>query len=517
MTASLSTVLRRLAEDRNGTIGIVFAVAVVPLLIAVGAAVDYTRAASEQTRLQNALDMAALAALSASTPATTADEARARLEEHLKADYGLDYKLTSFEAALSRTDGDRYVKATATVRSPTSFLGLAGIPDVPVAAASETRIGNDEIEIVMVLDNSGSMTANNRIARLRDAAGSLVDTVEATAHGTVRYALVPFAALVNVGPAHAAATWIDTSGTAPSHSTNFNVGVNRLLLYSKMKSVSWRGCVEARTGGHDVTDAVPTPADKATYFVPSFAPDEPDFSTNKSFSYMNNYLTDDVGSGCTTLSGSAGDQTRQRNGCKYNGTTPKTALVAGTRYGPNMMCDSAAIQPLTSDTAVIDAAIGGMTAYGGTNITEGLAWGWRAISPGEPFTEGKLYDAKGVRKVIVLMTDGENTLNAQTNINRSTYSAYGYVAEGRLGITTGTTSVIQDKMDARLATLCGGVKAAGIEVYTITYDVSDTATRTLMGACASSTGHAYFPSASDSLTAVFEAIGKSVGKIRLSQ
>jgi hypothetical protein len=48
---------------------------------------------------------------------------------------------------------------------------------------------------------------------------------------------------------------------------------------------------------------------------------------------------------------------------------------------------------------------------GGTNQAEGLAWGWRVLSPSAPFTEGRPYNdpSDPVRKVIVLMTDGENT------------------------------------------------------------------------------------------------------------
>lgn len=272
---ALPPIVRRLVGDRRGNVGLIFTLTLLPVAMATGAAVDYGHAAREQGRLQSSLDMAALAALGASTPTTTTAEARAVLEHYLSHDFGPGYTIVSFDASLGRT-GERFVRAEVAAAVPTSFLSLAGLRQVPVGASSETRIGDDEIEIVMVLDNSGSMKDDNKIGRLRDAAKSLVTTVEGEARGKVRYGLVPFAALVNVGSAHSAASWIDTSATSPVHATHFDKTISRLTLYSKMNGTTWGGCVEARPNGHDATDAAPTSADKATLFVPSFAPDEPD-------------------------------------------------------------------------------------------------------------------------------------------------------------------------------------------------------------------------------------------------
>ncbi|WP_139315230.1 pilus assembly protein [Mongoliimonas terrestris] len=524
---AVRSALQAVIGDRRGNVGLIFALTVIPVAMATGAAIDYGHATREQSRLQSALDMGTLAALGSATPTTTTAEARAVMERYIAGDFGSGYTVESFEASLGRT-GERLVRARVTANVPTSFLSLAGLRQVPVAATSETRIGDDEIEIVMVLDNSGSMKDDNKIGRLRDAAKSLVTTVEGEARGKVRYGLVPFAALVNVGSTRSGASWIDTSATSPVHATHFDKTISRLTLYSKMKGTTWGGCVEARPNGHDVTDAAPTSADKATLFVPSFAPDEPDPEEvcntfygykycRQVANYENSYLKDDGGSTCTAVSSTTSDTVRQSATCKYMGTTPASTAVGA---GPNRMCDSRPIQPLTSDTVVIETAIGAMIAQGGTNIAEGLAWGWRVVSPGEPFTEGKAYGSRGVRKVIVLMTDGENQMigvSNTKNVNRSYYSAYGFAADNRLGTTSRDGTVLKGAIDSRLATTCTNVKAAGIDIYTITYDLTDTTTRALMRACATSTSHAYFPSTSDNLTSVFQAIGRSVGKIRLAE
>ena len=99
-----------------------------------------------------------------------------------------------------------------------------------------------------------------------------------------------------------------------------------------------------------------------------------------------------------------------------------------------------AIVPLTYNRAKVETAIDAMTASGSTVIAEGLAWGWRVLSPTEPFTKVEAsahyaadtissYNNPRWRKVLVLMTDGENDVlsNGQeiNSLNGTWYSAYG--------------------------------------------------------------------------------------------
>ncbi len=70
-----------------------------------------------------------------------------------------------------------------------------------------------------------------------------------------------------------------------------------------------------------------------------------------------------------------------------------------------------------------------------------MVWGWRVISPTEPFTEGVAYDDDTWQKVIIVLTDGANTIDDESTHNGSNYSAYGYLNEGRLGTTSSTAFV----------------------------------------------------------------------------
>lgn len=70
--------LRGLAADRRGSLLVWFALALVPLLIAVGTGLDYGRAVNLRTKMQNATDAAALAGAVLYTDSSTATTALAK-------------------------------------------------------------------------------------------------------------------------------------------------------------------------------------------------------------------------------------------------------------------------------------------------------------------------------------------------------------------------------------------------------------------------------------------------------
>ena len=69
-----------------------------------------------------------------------------------------------------------------------------------------------------------------------------------------------------------------------------------------------------------------------------------------------------------------------------------------------------------------------MSPQGYSNIHQGAIWGYHMLSSTTPLTEAQGYDTSTV-KVIILMTDGENTVNGydSSNMNKADgYMAYGY-------------------------------------------------------------------------------------------
>ncbi len=67
------------------------------------------------------------------------------------------------------------------------------------------------------------------------------------------------------------------------------------------------------------------------------------------------------------------------------------------------------MMPLTYDWSSLNTKIDAMTPTGNTNVTIGLALGFQTLSPVTPFNAP--VPAVDLEKVIVILTDGENTQN----------------------------------------------------------------------------------------------------------
>ena len=254
---------------------------------------------------------------------------------------------------------------------------------------------------------------------------------------------------------------------------------------------SWQGCIEERPYPLNMNDAPASTSNPASMFVPMFGPDEPgdrwavEGTILDSFGASNNWWND----GTESLSG----LTRQKNMTKYFTVRPFGATTSQGK-GPNFSCTTKPITPLTdvSDTAgkdAIKASIDQMGPTGNTNVPEGMAWGWRTVSHGAPFTEGRPDTEKGNDKVVIVLTDGENTYSATNDTagNKSTYAAYGYAGHSTPGdsnarIFQGTSGDISktdyssgnytNAMNEHFKALCDNAKAAGIMVMTVSLDLS---------------------------------------------
>jgi Flp pilus assembly protein TadG len=256
---------------------------------------------------------------------------------------------------------------------------------------------------------------------------------------------------------------------------------------------SWQGCVEARPNPLNVNDTSASTSDPKSLFVPMFGPDEPgdrwwvDGQIYDNLGAINNWWNDHTESSSSS--------TRQKNMTKYFVVRPYGATSAqGT--GPNYSCTTMPITPLTdvSDTAgqtAIKAAIDKMTPNGATNVPEGMAWGWRVVSSGAPFTGGRPETEKGNDKVVIVLTDGANTYYTPGSLgasdpasNKSTYSAYAYAGRWPSGYTTsrifqGTTVSATDysngnytkAQNEQFKQLCDNAKANNLMVMTVSLDL----------------------------------------------
>lgn len=496
--------LRRFRADKAGVVGILFGLALVPMLGFVGGAIDFANAYQHRTKLQNAIDAATLAAGREIDLGASQAEARTVADRVLQSNLG-----EGFPAGVSANfnfDG-KVVTADASLNVDTYVLGVVGVNHFPVAVTSTVNISGGTLEVALVLDNSGSM-AGSRLSDLKDAAKRLTEILyqsDRTSDG-VSMAVVPFAAAVNVGSGYANATWMDRTGESSIHAENFNTRATRWDMFAAMRgNQRWAGCVEVRPAPHDTSDSAPVSGD--TLFVPMFAPDEPDSS--RGASYNNSYLDDDDGF-CGRPPRNESEEQAQEKTCKYNNERPR-----GGR-GPNYMCDPQALQPLTDVQSRVVGAIESMSAQGMTNIMEGVMWGWRVLSPGAPFTEGRDYSITDNRKFMIVMSDGANTHTGRNNQNRSRYSAFGYAKNGRLRSPTSSTSRLVDAMNTKTLEGCTNAKASNITVFTIAFNVNDQDTVTMLRNCASSPARAFTINNGSALIAVFEAIANELNRLRIT-
>jgi Flp pilus assembly protein TadG len=524
--AGASRHVRSLRRDERGTVAVLFAITFSGAMLMAAIAIDFARTQVEVVRVQNAVDTAALAAShhlglpdqDTAGPQTATAFFQANLAKHPSVGV-LD------SVKLDAVNGEVAAKAKGDVLS--SLLRAFGINEIGFKANSTVRRGKGTIELALALDNSGSM-AGTYIADLRTAAQNLVKVVYTGFEGTdkINVSVVPFAAAVNVGPTNIAAAWMDTKGLSPTHFENFDQSTTRFELLKQM-SVAWGGCVEVRPTPHDVTDSTPSEGTPASLFVPMFNPDEPDDANSGGYSYGNSYLPD-YGGSCpappptclkTNWKGSCSQWSQppeldpavaQARVCKYKDAT------IGAVQGPNYLCDSAPILPLTKDKSAVISLIQGMQAKGGTNILEGLMWGWRVLSPEPPFTEGRPYDDPDNDKFLILMTDGENWHQARSNHNNSSYHSFGFASNKRLGETY-TTSALVAQMNAKTLAACQNAKAAGVKVYTVAFRLdAGSAARQMLATCATNANQAYVASDGQALIQAFESIGREIARLRVA-
>lgn len=553
---------RSLLRDERGNIFILFGAALVPMVLLLGGAVDLTRYNRYKADLSNAVDAAALS-LARQGRDMTAAQAKIFVGDYVNALGVYDDQFALIDYTVEKTSNGFYVDADATMK--TIFLpigvykGASRLNSMEVDVAAQVVHSSNRLELALVLDNTGSMncgatvsgscTGNwmnpgvgSRISGLKNAAHTLVGVLmdQVADPEMIKIALVPFEGSVNIKGAGFDESWVDWSpgavAKASQNGRNFdqydfgpglgpkNVGHRR--LFEKL-GVPWAGCVEMRAGSYELSDAAPDSSVPDSLFVPYFWPDEPDDPASPSSYYFNNYLNDQIGGPKGT------DKQVQKNLKKYGlggaiswRSASYKAYAQSTsaphQYGPNRGCPRPVV-PLTNNRVTIDAEIDKMVAFGGvgTFIAPGLYWGWNVLTPGAPYSEGlgpssPYYDR--TVKAIVLLSDGENSVTGLNNPNRSTYSAYNYVSEGRLGSTT-SASVAEDTLNAKTAELCGSVKAAEIRLYTITFGSIPAAAQSLMKNCASvdkgSSLYYHAPSNSE-LEAIFNQIGQDLSEIHLS-
>lgn len=241
--------LRRLLADSHGTTLPMIAAGLIPLLGAVGAAVDVGSAYLVKSQLRAAVDAAVLAG---GTVTGDTQKRNEEIERYFRANFPDGYMGTtqtrfviSPEEAPDPAFSDSVnLRLEAQVRMPTHFLRIFGdsLAYFTLSAEAEVATGKkfNALEAILVLDNTGSMknsagSGMTRIQALRQAAKTFVDTVYAgdpEAHDSIAIGMIPYTTTVNVGwhLKKEYVHWMPPFTDAPPSSSN---------------KLGWAGCIES--------------------------------------------------------------------------------------------------------------------------------------------------------------------------------------------------------------------------------------------------------------------------------
>ena len=494
---------RKFVSDRRGNFALITALALMPLVLSVGFAIDGSRYYKARSHLQGALDTAALAV--AASPEQDTAKLRELTEQFILSN--LDPKtiesveLDWFSSSTEEID----VGVRGSIR--TTFMRLANYETMPLNVATLAKRAPEQVvEVAMVLDNTYSMiaadpkTGETRIATLRKAAKSLVETLlpQGEKDGNISIALVPYADHVNVGTGNKTASWIALNRAEETVVT----GNGDKVCTAKVKTGTEQYCkTYAKTTCSRTKDGIVelyscdnkdiclTTATRDTYSTPTCTGSDRVTTEYKFYGCVGTRVT-----GNLRLSDSSPTS-------KYPGYVETTQKCARP------------IIPLTKIRSDLLAGVAGMThqtstSYSpNTHIPSGLVWGLNVLSPLEPIEGAQPYDDsnKWPRKIMILMTDGDNTLiYNKTTGKHADFAAKAAEADFK--------NVNKDSAD-----ICNNIKAKKIEIYSIAFGVTKQEAKDLLKGCATSPAYYYDATDAAQLTSAFSGIARAISQVRLAR
>lgn len=449
-------------KDESGVMTMFGIMMLMMMLLVGGVGVDLMRNEMERTRLQSTVDRAVLAA---------ADLDQTRDPELVVADYFDKAGMSSYLSNVTVDEGLNYRIVTANARTvtPTQFMRLMGVDELPVPAIStaEERIAN--VEVSMVLDISGSMAQNDKMQNLRSAARSFIDTVvREETEDLVSVSLVPYSEHVNVG-------WDIFSRMPKVHRHNYSyclempssafnsASIDMTMTYDQMQHFQWN-----YDGSNNARDDTVCPRYASEQITP--------------FSQNAQALKSQI------------DNLQPRAG---------TSIFLGMKWAVGLLDPS--MRPIVSSLAnagAVDATFAD-----------------RPVG----------YDDEETLKTVVLMTDGQNDRSHRIanwaynspseyvhwNAYNLWYFLYRHVnwwdRENYYDYEVYTAA----QGDIFLDRICDAAKDQGIVIWSVGFEVSDHGAAQMQN-CASSPSH-FFRVEGVEIVDAFTSIARTINQLRLTQ
>ena len=455
--------LRRCAADfvesRRGNIAVIFAIALIPVLVFVGMAVDYSRASLARTAMQAALDSTALMlSRDLASGTITPSQVSAKAQAYFAAVY-INPDAQSVAINVTYTPGGSGAGQTILLNGSgaitTDFMKLAGYPTMGFNVSSTTTWGTDLLRIALVLDNTSSMNDYNKIGALKTAAKTLVTQLAGLAAnaGDVYISVIPFETDVNVGTSYVNTPWLRWDRWDPNE---WHYASSQQTWCS---DDGWSETLaQCQDHGYSWNHKVGSPSHQQW-------------------------------NGCVT------DRDRDYD---VNATPPSTGNVSALFLADQEpFCPETTILPLTYNWSLINSTIDSMYANGSTNQTIGLQWGWFSLLQQDPLNAPPETSGKRYQHIIILFTDGLNTVDRW-------YGDYDDQSPD---------------VDARMTALCNNIKSdpRGFTVYAVQIDTDGAGPSAVLPSCASGASNFYMLTKPGDISAAFAQIFTSISRLRVAK
>lgn len=436
----------------DGNIAMMASIAMVVVVGAIALSIDTSKGINNKSRLGDATDAIALFLAQSGLETQSELEAAANkyLAEKYPGDAGAHLKILSI-----KKEGKAVTVKMANI-SENTFGSLLGDDKRNVSVAATAVWSQRALDMVLVLDTTLSMEGT-RLASLKSSATDMLNTIESYDNDNFRIAVVPFSNYVNVGVSRRYKNWMSVPSDT-SETTNVCRNKRDVTSTSNCRSVS---------GSYD-RDGVSVP----------YTRQQCDYTYGPEYEVCGPRTVTEKWYGCVGSRDEPYDLRTNVQGRKFPGLM-------------NMRC-GAELQEMTTSLAAARSTISSLTAVGNTYMPSGLMWGWRALSPRNPLRHTVDPD---IEKVLVLMTDGENTRSKNGDWHEATAKA---------------------DADDKTRQICEAVKDEEIIVYTIAYEVTDSSTQSLLENCASGQSRYFNAQNSAELNSAFEEIAASLNDLRIS-
>jgi Flp pilus assembly protein TadG len=535
--------LSRLARSQRGNVIVILAVFLIPITALVGSGLDVSRAYLAKTRLQQACDAGILAGRkSMGSSNTMAAKDTAEITKYVNFNFPQNSLSTSAFSVNPTSDGAGSISLTLSTNVDTSLMKIFGKNSMPVSVTCGSTSTYNNIDIVLVLDTTGSMAcapekdkpncgnyagnnanqatttingktvkyvkeekngSNQNISRIqvvRNSLASLKTTLSAietqfaaqpaATRKRVRYAIVPFSQMVNAGFSQDTngATLYSRKPTWFRFKSNYGSVCTAWFFwictnYSTITPASWAasdwdGCVEERGTTNLITSL--------TNFI--IGSTLPSLAKDLNFSLL------------PTASDSA---------------TQWYAAFPDDHSGNQYACPAPIREMQEMTNTEFNDALAATTGFlpnGGTYLDIGMLWAARLLAPDGPWAAENpaTYNGSPFSRYVIFMTDGE------MDTGNMGYAAYGVEAEDRRVTLDGTAETNNANHSKRLDMTCDYIKSQGVKIFSIAFSAGSSLTSDLTN-CASDANSAFAATDQTALTNTFNTIASQIGSLRLNQ